>query len=606
MLRRGLGFATAAVMAVGLALSGGASSYADTLPDAYTQIVNRQVPIQPDGAPTYLPYGWGRYYTGPNGLEIRLSNDATWNAVTGLMTASYSTIGLSEILAAIGAGISKSTVAGVLSSIGYNVVSPWIDDAAHHAVLNNRCLGITVPDGGVGITLDRGFALATGNLVLAFSGNYYGGIKTWLEPCSSGSGLASSATITQVADPPPAPLPASPIIYAPPATPTPPSVPWNFENLDGDAAAVGHNGYDLGRQPASVDLGGVLHVFYHDASNGYLRHAWSDASGWHFEILDGAGGASGRIAANLGGTPAITILNGGLQLYYYDFTHHTLRHAWSPNGTSWNFEHLDGASSTIPGHSTSWVGKTPNAVVTPDGRLQLFYYDETLGNLRHAWADAAGWHFENLDGDAGSLAHLDANLGTDPVSVVFNGNLHVFYRDVSNGNLRHAWDLPTTGWHFENLDGDPGSLGSLNADVGGNPSAVIYGTTLQLFYYDATNGNLRHAWDDGSFGWRFENLEGSIGSVSHYDNNVGMMPSATVLGATLQLYYYEPSGGNLRHAYNDSGGWHFENLDGAGGSPTGRYNADVGWDPVAVPYGGHVQLFYYDVTNNNLRHAWSQ
>jgi hypothetical protein len=189
--------------------------------------------------------------------------------------------------------------------------------------------------------------------------------------------------------------------------------------------------------------------------------------------------------------------------------------------------------------------------MTPDGRLQVFYYDETNGNLRHAWWNGSAWSYESLDGGPGAISTLNADLGTDPTTAVFNGILHVFYRDTTNGNLRHAWDHPTTGW-------------------------------------------------------RFENLEGSPSSVSQYDSDVGQMPTATVLGSTLQVYYYEPNGGNLRHAFSDATGWHFENLDGAGGNPSTRYNANVGWDPAAVAYQGHVQLIYYDVTNNNLRHAWSQ
>ncbi|MEO3859493.1 hypothetical protein [Acrocarpospora sp. B8E8] len=43
--------------------------------------------------------------------------------------------------------------------------------------------------------------------------------------------------------------------------------------------------------------------------------------------------------------------------------------------------------------------------------LQLFYYDVTGGNLRHAWHDTAGWHFETLEGDPGSVSHLDRDIG---------------------------------------------------------------------------------------------------------------------------------------------------------------------------------------------------
>ena len=32
-----------------------------------------------------------------------------------------------------------------------------------------------------------------------------------------------------------------------------------------------------------------------------------------------------------------------------------------------------------------------------DNSLQLYYFDKTNGDLIHAWTDATGWHFEDLD-----------------------------------------------------------------------------------------------------------------------------------------------------------------------------------------------------------------
>lgn len=385
-------------------------------------------------------------------------------------------------------------------------------------------------------------------------------------------------------------------------------VPWNFENLDGDPGSLGGHDYNLGQTPAEVNFDGVLQVFYSDASEGYMRHAWADSSGWHFDVLDGAGGSSGRITANVGGSPSVVVYNHSLQLFYYDYTNHALRHAWSSDGTTWNFETLDGATSSYSGHSSADVGRTPSAVVYGTS-LQLFYLDNTNGVLRHAWsANGTFWNFENLDGGSGSVSGYTASVGSDPTAVSYSGTLQVFYYDSSYGNLRHAWSN-STGWHFENLDGDPGSIGKDDADVGYNPAAVVYGSTLQVFYYDATNGNLRHAWSDSN-GWHFETLDGDPGSIGKNNANLGLTPNATVLstssGTSLQVFYYDKTNGNLQHAWSDSSGWHFETLDGSGGSPAGRENADVGYDPVAIQYGNAVQLFYYDNSYGNLRHSWSQ
>jgi hypothetical protein len=386
---------------------------------------------------------------------------------------------------------------------------------------------------------------------------------------------------------------------------TPPSVPWRFENLDGDPGSIGGNNYNLGQTPTEILFKGELYVFYYDTQNGFLRYAWANESGWHFAVLDGEGGSNGRVSENVGRAPSVTIYEGTLQLFYYDSTAGSLRHAWSSNGTTWNFETLDGPGSSITGHSEDNLGETPTAIVADGGDLEVFYYDVTAETLRHAWENETGWHFETLDGSSGSVSGHVANVGTDPTSVVYEGNLNLFYDDISNGDLRHAWENET-GWHFENLDGDAGSISGYTASVDHNPTAVVFGETLQVFYYNETDGDLRHAWEAPIVGWQFENLEGETGTVSSNHTNVGLMPYATVLNGSLQLFYYQLTGGNLRHAWTTETGWKFENLDGEGGEPAGRVNDDTGYDPVAIADEGHIQLFYTDVSNGNLRHAISE
>ncbi|MDB5178904.1 MAG: hypothetical protein JWN01_847 [Patescibacteria group bacterium] len=81
------------------------AAHADTS-DAYTQIVNHQVPIQPDGASTYM-FGdpnFGRYYAGPNGLEVRFGSNGT-------------AIVLTTVLGLESAGVG-STISGSISTVG--------------------------------------------------------------------------------------------------------------------------------------------------------------------------------------------------------------------------------------------------------------------------------------------------------------------------------------------------------------------------------------------------------------------------------------------------------------------------------------------------------
>lgn len=374
---------------------------------------------------------------------------------------------------------------------------------------------------------------------------------------------------------------------------------WLFESLDGSSNSVSSSDGAFGQNPKAISFNSSIQVFYYDVTNGNLKRASESGSGWNFETLDGAGGANGRIDANVGKTPTAVVYNNVIHVFYYDTTNGNLRHATSDaSGGNWTFETLDG-SGGADARENSNLGINPTVTVLGSG-LQLYYYSITHGNLRHAWYDTT-WHFENLDGDEGAVGHSSADLGDDPEVKVFNNNLQLMYYDVSNGNLRHAW-TDSNGWHFENLDGDPGSVGRGNSNLGRQPALQVLNNNLQLFYYDVSNGNLRHAWTN-STGWHFENLDGDPGSVFRHNSNLGMTPAVTVQNNVLYLLYYDQQNGVLRHGYSDSTGWHKANLDGNYESVSQRLG-NSGIDPTIIPYGGNVQAFYYDFSFNDLRHAW--
>ncbi len=354
----------------------------------------------------------------------------------------------------------------------------------------------------------------------------------------------------------------------------------------------------MNRGATSVKFGNELHGFYYDATRGNLRHARTVSGVWHFENLDGDPGSVGGLDGDIGRDATVTTVNGELHVFYYDATRGNLRHAWFTN-TGWHFENLDGDPGSTGGLDGD-IGRDP--FILPWGTaVQLFYYDATRGNLRHALTTTTGWHFATLDGDPGSTSGLDGDIGRDVTATqAANGELHAFYYDATRGNLRHAW-FTNTGWHFENLDGDPGSTGGLDGDIGRDPAFLPWGTDLQLFYYDATRGNLRHAWTT-STGWHFENLDGDPGSVGGLDGDIGRDATVTTVNGELHVFYYDATRGNLRHAWFTNTGWHFENLDGDPGS-TGGLDGDIGRDPFILPWGTAVQLFYYDATRGNLRHA---
>lgn len=259
-------------------------------------------------------------------------------------------------------------------------------------------------------------------------------------------------------------------------------------------------------------------------TNGNLKRSYENGSGWVTETLDGAGGINGRINADVGKMPATAIYNNQLHVFYFDVSNGDLRHAVSDiNGGNWTFETLDGDSQT-GGRTTAKVGVNP-AVAVYGNTLQVFHYDDTAGNLRHTWfAPGTGWSNENLDGDPGSVGRANANLGEDPEVVIYNNEIQLYYYDITYGNLRHAWTTPK-GWAFENLDGDPGAIFGRNKNTGVTPKVISYNNVLYLFYYDQTDGELRYAYGDNT-GWHNYSLDGKPESISFYATaNTGIDPT---------------------------------------------------------------------------------
>jgi hypothetical protein len=374
--------------------------------------------------------------------------------------------------------------------------------------------------------------------------------------------------------------------------------PVKFERLEGASQSISNRSGVYGGFTKTINLSGVLHVFYYDINAGVLRHSWSDTSGWHFETLDGQGGGAGRVAENVGGyvTGYADTSNQTLQLFYYSYTTKSLRHAWSDT-SGWHFETLDGQGGAN-GQIMRAVGRGITAVPYLGG-TQLFYYDAVYGNLRHAWYYGTNWNFENLDGDRGAISGKDADTGYSPTVVNYNGTLQLFYYDNTNNNLRHAWF--GSGWNFENLDGDRGSVAGRDANLGYSPSVAVYNGSLQLFYYDSSAGTLRHAWLNPY--WKFENLDGK-NSVFGKPNQVGQFSQTAQFGSDLYVTYYDLDWQAWRMAWADQYGWHAVDLDGSGGSISGN-SAPVAGQLSFDNYGGVLELFYQD-SSRALKHAWSQ
>ena len=278
---------------------------------------------------------------------------------------------------------------------------------------------------------------------------------------------------------------------APVSDPPPPI--WRAETGDGAGGAGGRIDADVGADPATIMYNGQPHVWFVDATNGNLRHGWWTGTTWMFETLDGAGGPNGRLDANVGAHPSVTLYGGQPHVWYTDTDNGNLRHGWW-TGTTWMFETLDGAGG-FNGRVDRVVGDRAAAAIYGFS-LQVWYHDTTNGDLRHGWWTGSTWAFEINDGAGGGNGRVDADVGADLSVVMLNGLPHVF---ASEGgvHLRHAW-FNGSAWQAEQVDG-PGSSaaggnGGTSSAVGGPSSALVYANRLHVWYSDLGAGNLRHAW----------------------------------------------------------------------------------------------------------------
>lgn len=358
------------------------------------------------------------------------------------------------------------------------------------------------------------------------------------------------------------------------------------------------------RRVQPVNYNGQPYVFYYDSLEQVIRVATqSPTNGWQFSVLDGVGGTNGRRSANMGSSIAAGVYNNKIYVFYYDKTNGNLRLA-TYDGTTWNFVNLDGDPGSF-GQKDSNLGMNISMTTYYD-TLQVTYEDLTNGNLRHAWQLSNGaWNFENLDGDPGSIAHQNGDVGLFTSMITYNGGLQLFYFDQNRQVLRHAWTDTTRGWQFEDLDGTFTSVARNIAAVGLSPSVTTYDNSIQLYYYDAGRTNVRHAWASTTQGWRFEDLDGDGNTaISRRLSDTGLTSSVANVNGSLKVLYYDRLYGNLRTAWTDSSGWQFANLDGDPGSLGGQ-DGDVGFQSGVMDFYGSEQVFYYNRTTGSLRHAWT-
>jgi hypothetical protein len=250
---------------------------------------------------------------------------------------------------------------------------------------------------------------------------------------------------------------------------------WQLGTLDGPGSTLyQHTWHHVGSALSALAAGGKPQVYYYDTTAGTLHRAWSNGSRWFFLTIDGPGARlAGHAGGRVGSAVSATLTGGQPDVFYADTGNRSLRYA-RLTAPGWRFGTLDGSGSALAGHTADGVGSAVS-VTQMKGNAQIYYYDATRKSLRHAFWTGSRWVLETLDGPGSVIAGHDGDQVGSAVSVTeMRGGPQVFYADATSGSLRHAWWTPA-GWRFETLDGVGSVLpGHTSARVGAQLAVTLY------------------------------------------------------------------------------------------------------------------------------------
>jgi hypothetical protein len=321
--------------------------------------------------------------------------------------------------------------------------------------------------------------------------------------------------------------------------------------------------------------------YYYDRTAGNLiRTVLRGEACEAIQVLDGAGGVNGRVNGDVGITPSGVVYGNQPHVFYYDRTHGNLRHAWFDH--AWHFEALDGAGGA-GGRQNADLGTWPTAMVY-GGKLHVVYVRAVPGIIREATFDGTSWRFQTLDG-AGGPGRIDVSvrgtLGYNTTAAVYGGTLHLFYlyHDpfcdagfCSFGAIREA-RFDGTAWTFRNPAGFPAPTGGgagINCCHGGQSltTARLSATQAFLLYenFGEHGSNIRAIRWNGS-AWGPTVIVEDNGDTE----SLGDHASAAVLAGVPHVFYQGSTAAfsGVRDTRWNGTSWIVGHLDGMeDGAPT--------------------------------------
>ena len=339
---------------------------------------------------------------------------------------------------------------------------------------------------------------------------------------------------------------------------------WVIETVETSSSQgswVEHGKYNS----LAIDSNGTPHISYISAigTNYVINHTSFDGQTWNSNtVATSSGGPCSALDSS--DNPHVGLYttdssgNGDLRL--------ATNTGQSPS--SWTLEMIDNSSTN--------VGSNCDMKVGPNGDIYVVYWKWEVNNhsLKFAHYDGNSWTTSDIDNDGGS----DSSLQIDKL-----GNLHVSYRDLTNGGLKYGINNGQ-GWVLSTIEGNgQGKGNSLVLDSNNDP---------HVSYFDGYNNRLKYASLTGT-SWSFSTVEtglswGNSSNAVHTDTSIGIDSSDNV-----HISYYNAG---LKYAFYDGTSWNFTLID--------TVENIEGNTNLIVDDEQRIHISYHDKENKSLKYAF--
>jgi len=162
----------------------------------------------------------------------------------------------------------------------------------------------------------------------------------------------------------------------------------------------------------ALDSDGYAHISYRDTTNGDLKYAAFNGTGWDVLTIDSMNAVGGVSSMGIDS-------NGYVHIGYYDTTNQDLKYAYF-NGTSWNIQVVDSVGN--------YTGFYPSLGLDSQGNPYISYTSDLVANpfLKLAYFNGSGWEIQVISTDLGTFAGQprETSLG------IYNDYVYITYAGV--------------------------------------------------------------------------------------------------------------------------------------------------------------------------------